>query len=529
MLRDFLGALEAHARGMWRFRWRAVLVTWLICAVGWFSVYTMPDVYEATARVYVDTENTIRPLLQGIASTSDVMSEVTAVTREMLSRPNLAEVARNTDLDLRATTDREYERLLDSLQERIEVLGSRDNIFSIAFRDPDRSKAVAVVDSLVDTFVEKSLGAGRTETSKAQSFLQEQIAEYEQRLTDAEDRLAEFKRLNVAFMPDQKGDYFSRLQAARTALTATQGRLQLAEERRAELLRQIEGEEPVFGIMPVSPVESGSGGFADAKIRELEAQLEELRLRYTDKHPRIGQILDTIELLKKQQQEEAAQSAAEGGSGSVQQSAALEQNPVYQNMRIQLTNTEVEIASLRAELRQQREEVTELQTLVDTVPQVEAELNRLNRDYGVVKAKYEQLLQQLETANIGEDVEASIDDIQFRVIDPPFASLQPAGPERELFMAVILLAALGVGGGISFVFNQLQPVFFGGGAVTAATGIPVLGSVSLLLSAKERRAKRLGRLQFILVMAMLFTLFALLSAFAGQWSPIVRNITRMVA
>jgi polysaccharide chain length determinant protein (PEP-CTERM system associated) len=521
VIRDLLTVVEAHARGMWRYRWRAVAIMWVLSIAGWLAVYSLPPVFKASARVYVDTENAIRPLLRGIAAASNVMSEVTIVTREMLSRPNLAEVARATDLDLRAETDQEFEDLLNTLQKRILVTGNRDNIFSISYQDRDRAKAVSVVDSLVTAFVEKSLGADRSEASQAQSFLQTQIAEYEARLTAAEDRLAKFKRDNVAYMPDQRGDYFSRLQGAEAQMAATQTRLRLSQERRAELLRQLEGEEPVFGIMPTE-TEAGGSGFTSAKIRQLESQLEELRLQYTDKHPRIGQILDTIELLRKQEEEERAVAGASAG-GPIPTSP-LDLNPVYQNMRIQLSNTEVEIASLAAELRQQQGGVGRLRTLVDTVPQVEAELGRLNRDYDVVQAKHQQLLTQLETANISEDVENSIDDVQFRIIDPPFAGLTPSGPKRQLLLAGVLLVALGLGGAMTFLFNQLHPVFFTGRAITAVTGLPVLGCVSLLLSPEGIQAKRDGRRKFAVAVGLLVASFAVVALFAEQASPILRQI-----
>jgi polysaccharide chain length determinant protein (PEP-CTERM system associated) len=484
----------------------------------------VPPVYEASARIYVDTENAIAPLLRGIAPTTNVLNEVTIVTREMLSRPNLAEVARETDLDLRADTDEEFEDLLADLANDISVSGSRDNIYSIQFQDPSRQKAVAVVDSLVNTFVEKSLGANRTESSQAQTFLQEQINEYEARLTAAEDRLARFKRDNVQFMPDQRGDYFARLQSAEALLEATRGRLRLAQERRSELIRQIEGEEPVFGIMPTETTSAGSG-FTSGKIRELESQLEELRLRYTDKHPQITQILETIELLKQQQAEEQQAEAGRGlGSAAA---ASLESNPVYQNMRIQLTNTEVEIASLRAELGQQQSEAQSLKTLVDTVPQVEAELGRLNRDYGVVQAKYEQLLAQLETANIGEDVEQSIDEVQFRIIDPPFAGLIPTGPKRQLLLSGVLVLSLGVGLALTFLLNQIHPVFFTGRGLTAVTGLPVLGSVSLFLNKEEWLEKRRGRRHFVVALVALFAVFAIMMATVDAVSPVIRDLSGM--
>jgi protein tyrosine kinase modulator len=526
IIRDFLLQAESHARGMWRYRWPAAVVAWLLCMVGWVAVYLMPNVYEANARIYVDTESAIPFLLQGLATSSSVMNDVTVVTREMLSRPNLAEVARNTDLDLRASSDKEFEELLRSLQTKIDVSGSRENIFSISYTDRDRETAIAVVDSLVNTFIEKSLGIERNKSSKAQSFLREQIALYEDRLTEAEDRLARFKQENVAVMPGQQGDYFARLQKESAALQGLENELKIAQQRRAQLLRQFEGEEPVFGIMSESAGQTG--GANAAKIRELEIQLEDLRLRYTDKHPQIGQILDTLELLKKQDAEARAVARSNPASAA-SAGAGLEMNPVYQNMRIQLTNTEVEIAALREAASQKRDEVSQLQRLVETGPQVEAELNRLNRDYDVVKAQHRQLLQQFESASISEEVESSIDDLQIRIIDPPFAGLKPAGPKRQIFLAVVFFGGLGAAALMAFALNQLNPVFFSGRAVTSVTGIPVLGSISLTLTEQGMRQKRSSRFRFATVLGLLFVSFVLMAIFANQWSPALRDLSNLVS
>jgi len=514
-----------HARGMWRYRWQAMGLAWLICGIGWFYVYSMNDVFEAEARVYVDTDNVVRKLLQNIAVSNDVMTEVNIVTREMLSRPNVAEVARETDLDLNVKSPQEFENLLTSLQRQIKVAGSRDRVFTILFQHPNRQQAERVVQSLVDTFVEDSLGGDRTDSIRAQTFLERQIAEYEQRLTDAEDKLAQFKRDNLQFMPDQRGDYFGKLQAAQAALSDTRQRLRVAEERKGELERQIEGEEPVFGIMPSTiggGSESGGSGFAAARIRELESELQVLRLQYTDKHPRIGQILSTIEALREQQAaEQAAQPERPAQPSSTN---PLDLNPVYQNMRIQLSNIDVEIAELRAEERQQQAEVANLRRLVDTIPQVEAELNRLNRDYDIVKTKYEQLVQQLETANIGDSMAQSIDEVQFRIIEPPYADAKPAAPNRPLLLSAVLVFALGAGGALAFLLNQLNPVFIGKRSVTEITGLPVLTSVSLLQTEAQMAATRRNT-QLLMGSALaLVTVHVLVTLFAAQGSELLRAL-----
>ncbi|MEM7501125.1 MAG: XrtA system polysaccharide chain length determinant [Pseudomonadota bacterium] len=495
IIRDALRDIRAHILGMWRFRWLALAVAWLACIAGCWVVYSMPNVYSANARVFVDTENAIQDFLRGIAAPSDVLSEVNLVVREMVSRPNLAEVARNTDLALRTNSPAEFEQLLTALGQRISVSGGRDGVFNISFADSDRETALAVVDNLLTTFVEKSLGDDRNDSAQAQQFLVDQIAEYERRLTEAENRLALFKRDNVDTMPDQQGDYFSRMQAAERALESTEGKLNLAVNMRDELLRQIEGEEPVFGMVAESTTGESATGPNSAKIRELELQLAELRLQYTDRHPRIGQILETIELLKNQEAQERRARAESAARAPLQQNP-LDLNPVYQNMRIQLSNVEVEIASLRAERTQQGRDVARLRELVDTIPQVEAELNRLNRDYDVVQTKHQQLLQQLETANLGEDASRSIDEVQFRIIDPPFSGLAPVGPNRALFLMIVAVFGVGLGVSAAFVANQLKPTFVGNRSITEVLGIPVLASVSLLQTREEARAEKMGLVRF---------------------------------
>ncbi|MEL6949422.1 MAG: XrtA system polysaccharide chain length determinant [Pseudomonadota bacterium] len=521
-LRGILDMVEGQVRGTWRYKWRALAVAWVVALFGWFSVYSMPDTYEATARIYVDTENAIRPFVEGLAPTQNVLSEVAIVTREMLSRPNLAKVARETDLDLRADSDREFEGLLSSLQERISVSGNLENVFSISFEDADRDKAVAVVESLVNTFVEDSLVADRNESGTAQIFLEDKIVDYEARLTEAEDRLAQFKRENVAYMPNQQGDFFARLQAAQGNLSETESRLRLAQQRREELLRQIEGEVPVFGTVDAVPGSlDGDEGFSSGKIAELEAQLEELRLVYTDKHPRIGQITETIELLRRQQADAAA---ARDPDDLIARSNPLDRNPVYQNMKIQLGATELEIVELQALAVQYRQAVARLSEQVNTIPQVEAELSRLNRDYDVVKRNYEQFLQQLEAANIGNDIDETIDDVQFRIIDPPFSAQTPVGPPRVIFLSVVLVAALGIGGAVGLAFNLLNPVFFTGTSLTALSGIPVLGAVQLVQDRSTRRTKRLEHMAIAGALVVLVVVFVGAIMFAEQAPELMNRI-----
>ena len=122
---------------------------------------------------------------------------------------------------------------------------------------------------------------------------------------------------------------------------------------------------------------------------------------------------------------------------------ALDINPVYQNLRVELSRTQVELAELREQISEYQSTVSNLHGKVDTVPQIEAELTRLNRDYEVNRVQHQQLLQRLESARLSESAEASTENVKFRIIEPAVVPLIPTGPKRGLYMTAALFAALG--------------------------------------------------------------------------------------
>jgi uncharacterized protein involved in exopolysaccharide biosynthesis len=144
---------------------------------------------------------------------------------------------------------------------------------------------------------------------------------------------------------------------------------------------------------------------------------------------------------------------------------------------------------------------------------VEAELKRLNRDYDVTKKQYEELLGRLESARLSDQAEQSSDDIKFKIIDPPVASLQPVAPNRPLFLTAVLLAALAAGGALAFFQNQLSPVFASRRRLAELTKAPVIGSVTLVQTPRQRARDRVGAVIFgggLAALAMTFVLSILL-------------------
>ena len=526
-LQQIIQEVLDHIRGMWRYRWHMVCVAWTFALIGWVMVYRMPDVFEASARVSVDTNSLLPSLTQGLTANESVLDEVSLVSRALLTRPNLAEVARHTDLDLRAKTPQDFELLISGLQERISVKGGRDNVFDISFEDTSRQKATEVVSALLSTFVETSLTAQGDDAEMSERALQIEIDDHESRLLKAEADLADFKKRNLGYMPEDGGDYYTRLQTATGLVADIDQKIRLLRQRRNEIARQLEGEEPVFGIMPTTPAQVAAACSKSGNIAQLESQLSSLQVDFTDRHPRIVMLKETIAALQAECDAERAQ-----GGGTVPlvdpETNSLNSNMVYQNLRLQLSEADVELAGLTEELSSRQRAVYRLREDVDKIAEVETELKKLNRDYGVVEQRHQELLRRWETLQSRKRLEPVTDRVQFNILEPPFAMAEPIAPNRPFLLSAILVVALGAGSALAFGMNQLKPVFYSRRTLSRVAGVPVLGSVSLLVSPSVAAARRRKSLIWVAANVLLLMTGILAIVLADPLVSIIKELTQGV-
>jgi len=494
-------------RGSWRFRRYALLTAWAAALLGWVVVFSLQDVYQASSRVFVDTKTALKPVLENLVLDQDVNAQLNLVQQALLATPQLEPVAQEVGLvDVRTMTQQQRTRVLGDMRDRIKLTVAsasqkerpdRDagSIYSIQYDDVSRDRAIKVVQILQNNLIEKTLGGKRSGSESAQKFLENQITDYEQRLRSAEDRLATFKKQNVGLMPTEQGGYFTRLQTEMDAVTATQSQLAILGSRREELRRQLRGEAPVAAAIGGPTIQGAPGGGGDtaSRIRETQARLDELRLRFTDKHPDVAATLATLEQLKERRKAEI-EALKRGDPGAVAASGASA-NPVYQSIQLALNQTDVENASLRRQLSDHQDKVADLRKMLDTMPQVEAEYARLNRDYDVTKAQYTALVERLEKSRLGEEATTS-GSVRFDVIDPPFAGFRPTSPKRSLLVLAVLVGSLAVGAGVAFLLHQLKPVFTSARGLAAATGLPVLGAVSMVWLDHQQAALRRSYLRY---------------------------------
>lgn len=532
-MKEIIDKAMTELRGAWRFRRYALATAWGVCLVGWLVVFAIPDTYEARARVNVDTRTALTNVLEGQVIRQDFEAQLNLIRQALLGRANLEYVAQQVGIELTAMSPAERDAVLASLSERIEIAleppATRDpripnTLYRITIRDGDRETALKVVDVLLNSFVEGSMRSDRTGTATAERFLREQLAEYGKRLADAEAQLADFKKKHVGLVPGDQGDYFQRLTAQIQAAQDLQAQLVVATSRRDELQRQLRGESP---FVPTGEGATGSPGGAGApqdtasRIAETQARLDDLLLRFTDRHPDVIAARETLEQLRARQKEELA--ALRRGDAGVAATTGARANPVRQNIQLQLNQVEVEIAALRTQIADRRRNEAELRRVIDTVPEVEAEYARLTRDYDVTRTQYNSLLERLERARLSGDAEQT-GTVKFNIVDPPTVSFRPIFPNRPLLLAAVLFAGLGVGCGLAYLIHLIKPVFSSSRSLMEATGLQVLGTVMRGWLDRERAELRKGLLRYVAASGALFALFIVVMFVEQPASRLVRSL-----
>ncbi|XLZ68470.1 XrtA system polysaccharide chain length determinant [Massilia sp. SR12] len=482
-----------------KYRWYAVAITWVVALVGWAVVYRLPNDYQASARVYVDTQSILKPLMSGMTTTPNVEQQVMFMRRTLISRPNVERVLRMVDLDIKAKDSKEHERQVDELMSAIKVIGTeRDDIYTISYNNENPKLGKDVVQSLLTIFVEGSFGGKKQDSEKAVQFIDDQIKMYEERLAAGENALKDFKIQNMGLLPRQGADYTSTLTDLSDKLNQARLELLEAEQARNAIKRQIAGEDMAPAAAEPPAV---SNPEIDGRISTLEKQLDSLRLQYTEEHPDIVATKRLVASLQQRKKEEAKKLARSGDPG-------MNYSPMLQQMNVALSVEEARVASLKARVGEYTTRMARMRSQSTQAPEVEAQLAQLNRDYSINKDNYEKLVQRRESAKLSGDLSSATDMMSFRVIDPPIVPQTPVGPNRMRFYSLVFVSALMAGLGVAFLMSQIRPTFLSQHSLREVTGVPILGSIGMNWTEQQKSSRRRRLYGFGLAVASLFTAFA---------------------
>ena len=500
---ELTAVILTFLKAIGKYRWYAVVISWVIAVIGWGVVYKLPNDYQASARVYVDTQSILKPLMAGMTTLPNLDQQVIFMRRTLISRPNVERVMRMVDLDVKATTATSHEKLVDDLIDKIKIIGTeRDDIYTITYNNPNPKLGKDVVQSLLTIFVEGSFGSKKQDSEKAIRFIDDQITSYEAKLASAENAMKDFKLKNMGLLPRTGSDFTSKLSDLSDQLSQAKLELLEADQARNAIKRQIGGSGAPGSVPALADPDM------EARIQALSKQLDALRMQYTEQHPDILATRRLLAQLETHKQEMAKNARAPSDPGA-------SYSPMLQQLNVALSAAEARSASMRARVDELSSRVVRLRAQTVEAPEVEAQLTQLNRDYQVNHDNYQKLVERRESAKLSGELSSATDMLTFRVIDPPTVPLAPAGPNRPRLFSLVFAGALAAGLAVALLLSQVRPTFISQAALRDVTQVPILGSISMNWTTEQKVKRR--RRQY----AMTASLFALFSAYGGVMAMVL--------
>ena len=496
-----------YLRQLWRYKWLSIGVAWLVCAIGWPVVAVMPPRYEASTRVYLNADPVLTPLLRGLAVDDNPARQVDYLQRTLLSRANLEQVVKLSDLDRKLPQQGDAavakQGLFEELARNVSLKAQTENLITIAYVNRDPMVAKNVVQALLTVFSENAAGRNRNQMENAKRFIDQEIQSYEEQLKAAEKRRAEFREKYADLIPSYDGT-LSRLDAGRSRIEQLEIDVADARSRRDSLQGDLNTIPKTVSIDSAGPqvVIAGQPIGYRARLEAARAKLDELRTRFTDQHP------DVIAI--KKQIRELESKAAQDNSGDVTTNRKSDiANPVYEQVRLRLVEAETALVAVERRLKLAQDEQTRLEERAKKTPGVQAQSEDVDRDYMVKKKNFEELVQRREQALMAEAADTKANKIEFRVIDPPQVPISPVSPNRPMLFSGVLLVAIGAAVSLPILLLQVDKSFTSLASMRAL-GFPVLGSISWVIMPAARRRIGLQLAALCASTCILIAIYALL-------------------
>ena len=387
---------------LYKYRLAAAII-FMTVTVGVLTLgYVTPKSYTSTAVLYADQASILQPLLQGKAEMTQ-LDRINEAREMMQSRSFLEQVAVDTGVIKGDEVDTVRNGKINSLRKQVGIQVSNQNFIELSYTSGSPDESFQVLSAVLNRFVERTMRKKRSESQGAFEFIGSQVETYKRQLAAAEQRLKEFKSKN---QEGTEGSALSRIEGLRREIESLKLEIQQSESEVELTQRQLEEEQPVRRIM----VDAGKSS-AERRLASLRQELDSLLLRYYDRHPDVVSVQSQIADLERRISTQTDDDR-DGGVTEVME------NPVYENLKIQLSDSTTRLAVQKNRLASLERLLEEAFVRSQRVAENQAELSELTRDYDVTRGVYEDMLQRRESARLSMTLDVQGEGVSYKIQEP---------------------------------------------------------------------------------------------------------------
>jgi len=468
---DIKDYLQIALRRKWYFIVPFVLIS--IAAIAY--AHYAPNVYRASTLILVEPQKVPSSYVKPTV-TENVEAQLRTITEQIMSRSYLEKIINEFDLYPEMRKKLPLESVIERMRRCIDVRVKKGRVFSVSFEDQDPVIAMKVANRLASLFIEGNLKVREERAEGTLVFLEKELERVRKLLKQQEKKVSEFRAKHLGVLPEQLEANLRTLDRLQLQLQSNGEALKTAEETRRMLQQQLSQMQ----IMPMITVDEGSSGEEVApegsNLSKLKAYLEQLQLRYTEKHPEVRRIKRLIAQMEKEEK------GNEEGSKEV--STTNEKPPWTSQIEAQLAQLDAEIAQLKNERKRLKSEIKEYERRVEITPKIEQQLKELTRGYEVTQKEYQSLLDKKLQAELAANMERKQKGERFKVLDQAKIPERPFKPNRQKIILFGVFLGMAAGGGLVGLIEYLDHSFYKIEDLEQFTGISVIASIPKIKAKK---------------------------------------------
>lgn len=515
--------LDDLRRILWKGRWlmlAPIIPGWI---AGLIAARSQPELYKASTLIQVLPQRVPDTFVKTTV-TSTVEERLKSIEDMVKSRTALEAVI--TDLNLYPNSGgTPMEDLVADAAAKLElkVAGTAPggfrgpgpvNALRVTFTHSEKEKALKVTQRVTAMLLEENAKMRGSQANATNEFLERQLADTRAKLEEQERKVEAFRQRYAGRLPTQVQTNMQGVQNTQSSLASLVESLQRDRDRKYMLERLYNDAAAQLNQMASAPPPPTPGQGTDAsglpsqasaqqRLAVARTQLEAMQLRLKPEHPDIRRQKRVIADLEQQASAESSGTAPSGSTTRTASAEELRRRDVLSEQQAEIASLGRQITFKEGEERRLRSLIADYQSKIESVPGVESEWTRLDRDYATIQESYKSLLTRSQEAQIASNLEENQVGEQFKVLDQPQVSDQATSSFR--LQINILGAFMGFFIGLAVVAARefMDPSFRTESDVMNALSLPVLATVPFAPSPADRaRARRIRLLSSASAAAM---------------------------
>lgn len=500
--------IYTYIEAAYRRKWLFILSALLCTAIGVIIAFNLQPYYLSTTVILIEKQQVAEAYVTPTDRTP-FGQRLNTIRQQIMSRPKLEKIINDFNLDKGSGEDEEksifskiinklgfnakmtqskeevLERMINDIE--IKLIGDRKagDAFSISYSGRDPNITMQITSTLASLFIEENLKVREQYAESTSRFLSDELENAKRDLETQEKLVKSFKEKFMGALPQQLDANLRTLDRLQLEIQSVDSSLRGLEDKKILLEEQLASLDTNQIVVPTGTGRSLTVAPLVSELARLKNELSILLSIYKEQYP-------DVVTVKKRIKEIEIQLANDKNKDELkpEEQAKTERGIRHPAAYAELMDVKTQIARLKWRDTELRKQIAQFEKRVEGTPSNEQKMLELQRDYNMSLQNYQALLTKKLSSGLAENLEKRQKGERFTIIDPANLPERPYKPNKLAIAFVAFTAGVGIGAGLIFLLEFLNPAFRKPEEFAGVFTHPVLASIPAFNDKHEKKTEK---------------------------------------